>query len=112
MAIVLDKACLVSWVIELLVEGHQAIYEYHQVFHLSDCSRSLSKQGLFVKLLRREDGCPDAMTQPIQAAGKERVALGSWEAMKVLLLNPAALEDCDIRYYLAALVSGLQASDH
>lgn len=98
MAIVLDKACLVSWVIEILVEGHQAVHEYHQVFHLSDCSRSLSKQSLFVELLRREDGCPDAMTQAIQGVEKERVVLRSREAMNDVLLNPAALEDCDIRY--------------
>ena len=97
MAIILDKAYLVSWVIELLVEGYQVVHEYHQVFHLSDCSRSPSKQGLFVELLRREDRCPDAVTQAIQAAEEEREVVGSREAVKVELLNPAALEDCNIK---------------
>lgn len=103
MAIILDKACLVSWIIELLVEGYQVIHEHHQVFHLSDCSRSLGEQSLFVELLRREDECPNAMTQAIQAAEEEREVMGSREAVKAVLLNPAALEDCDVQNQLTAL---------
>ena len=43
------------------------------------------------------------MTQTIQAAKEEREVMRSREAVKVVLLNPAALEDCDAQNQLTAL---------
>lgn len=36
------------------------------------------------------------MTQAVQAAEEEREVMGSRKAVKVVLLNPAALEDCGL----------------
>lgn len=63
---------------------------------MRNCSRDLNKQSLFVELYCREEGCPDAMTQAVQAAEEEREIIRSRKAVKVVLLNPAALEDCDL----------------
>ena len=88
-----DQACLVSRVVELLVEGQQIIYIDRQVFCLGDCGRDFNEQGLVVELFCREKGSPHEMTQSIQAAEKEREVEGSGEAVKVVLLYPAALKD-------------------
>ncbi len=71
-AIIDDQACLVACVIEFVVEGHQIVHEWHEVFHMSDCSRNLSEQGLFVELFRRKESGPDTVTQAIQAAEEGR----------------------------------------
>ena len=100
-AIVDDQACLVVCVIEFLVEGHQVVHVWHEVFHMSDCSRNLIEQGLFVELFRGKESGPDTVTQAIQAAEEGREVVGAEKTLEFLILkfvlNPAALENCDIR---------------
>lgn len=96
MAVIVQQACLVPWIVEFFVEGHHVVDENDPLVHLREHGRNLREQGLFVELRLGEDGCADGVAQAVQAAEEEREVLRPGEAVEVVLLDPAALEDCEI----------------
>ena len=64
---------------------------------MSDCSRNLSEQSLFVELFRRKEGCTDGVTQAIQTAKERMEEIRSRKTGEIILLNPATLKDYNIR---------------
>lgn len=90
------EAHLISRVVKLLVEGHQVVDEDHDVLDGWNRRYDLGEHGLFVVLPCWEKGSRHTVTETVQTAEEEGEIVGTWKSVKVVLLDPAALEDYGI----------------
>lgn len=92
-AVIINEAGLVAFVVKLFVKGEEVIDLDHLVLHHTNGSRNLFEKSALVKHLCRPDGRPDSMPEAVHAPEEVRVVRATSIAVEGVLLNPAALED-------------------
>lgn len=90
-----DQVDLIAGVVEFLVEGDQVVTESQLRFDLGDSCDDLLKDKFLIEFgARKESGAGDP-SQAVQSTQEVGEVSRAREAAKVLLLDPAALEEVE-----------------
>lgn len=90
---VADQVVLITGVVEFLVEGGQVITESQLRFHLGDRCDDFFKDEILVELRAWEESSAGNSAQAVQPTQEVGEVTRAGEAAKVLLFDPAALEE-------------------